>query len=67
MLSRVVVLVFLAAGLGCAPALAQSGEDLNFIRGLGDFRDVRRMLPDWLLARAEEHTPKVPPACPWPR
>jgi cephalosporin-C deacetylase-like acetyl esterase len=52
---RVLGLVFLAACLGCAPALGQSGGDLNFLRGLDDFRDVRRMLPDWLLARAEEH------------
>ena len=51
---RTLALQALAALLGCAPALAQPDNELNFIRGMNDFRDVRRMLPDWLRARAEE-------------
>src|SRR5258708_14412258 len=54
MLSQISLLPILAASLACAPALAQQNNELNFLRGLNDFKEARRMLPDWLYARAEE-------------
>jgi cephalosporin-C deacetylase-like acetyl esterase len=43
-----------AAVLSAGAACAQTAAELNFLEGMGDFQDVRRMLPEWLNAKAGE-------------
>lgn len=44
-----------AISLSAVAAPAQSAGQLNFLGDLNDFKDLRRMLPDWLNARAAAH------------
>ncbi|MGE5648416.1 MAG: alpha/beta hydrolase family protein [Acidobacteriota bacterium] len=46
---------FLLLAAFCAGAAgAQTAAELNFLEGMSDFQDVRRMLPEWLNAKAAE-------------
>ena len=45
--------LFLCAAALAAPAVAQTDE-LRFVAGLDEYREIRRMLPDWLRGQALE-------------
>ena len=49
---KVMLQLALVVFLLCAPGLGQSPEDLDFLRGLSDFRNIGDMLPSYLKAAA---------------